>query len=116
MIGKDLHFEKRLLLARDEGMKGNFFPSKANFDPKVYRLKEEKPLYWSSEIIEKDAFSQSQSNQITVFPVGTNYQVLSRNNKWLYVQILDAPPIVPSRVINPSNLQETRLIGWFYFP
>ena len=74
------------------------------------------PLYWSSEIIDKDAFSQSPTNQITTFPEGTQYQVLSRNDKWLYVQVLDPPPNNPSRVINPVNLTETKLIGWFYIP
>ncbi|MBU2018140.1 MAG: hypothetical protein KJ941_00725 [Bacteroidetes bacterium] len=117
LVNGELQFDKRLLLARDTGMKGtSFFPNVARFDAKVYLLKKETPLYWSSEIIEKDAFSYSPTNQITQFPAGTSYQVINKKGNWNYVMVLDAPPNLPSRIINPANLSDTKLMGWFYMP
>jgi hypothetical protein len=117
LVNGELQFDKRFLLARDKGMKGTtFFPEVAKFEAKVHTLKKDTPLHWSAEIIEKDAFSYSATNQITIFPVGTSYQVLSTKGNWTYVMVFDPPPNLPSRIINPANLLDTKLMGWFYFP
>lgn len=114
LVQGEFKMDKRLLLARDQGMKGSqFFPKKSTFESKIQLLKKEMPLYWSAEVIDSGAFAYSEKNQVSVFPAGTSYQVLSRNGRWVYVMVLDAPPNLPSNIINPANLTETKLMGWF---
>lgn len=107
-----LHSTKRYFLARDTGMKGQFFPKKA-FYPSTYRvLKSETMLYWSKGKISAGAAIFSPKNEIIHFPAKAYYQILAREGAWKYVMMVSPPKMEESLVANPANLQECRYYGW----
>lgn len=115
-IGGKIKLYKKLFLARDTGMKGNFFPEKVTYSTKVYKLKKEEMLYWSSEVIKEEAFYSSPSNTILPYEEGSYFQILAKLQDWDYVVMLSPPKKVPSRVANAENLQDVHVMGWIYKP
>jgi hypothetical protein len=103
---------KRYFLARDSGMKGQFFPVKSLFKKKYSHLKEKTMLYWSKGKISNQASQYCNTNEIIHFPIGSVFKVLAREERWLYVQMISPPVNESSSVVNAANLKETKFFGW----
>ena len=104
---------QRYFLARDKGMKGQFFPKSPSFYPNRYhQLKKTTMLYWSKGKIRSGAAMFSPTNEIIHFPHNSYYQILAREGKWCYVMMVSPPIIEESMVANPNNLTEARFYGW----
>jgi hypothetical protein len=115
-INEKMHFQKKYFLARDSGMKGNFFPKKSNFHVKYRVLKEKKMLYWSDEVINEGAYLMSKTNQIIHYQKGSYYKRLYSKGDWAYVMMVSPPIIELSRVVNANNLQDVKVFGWLQMP
>lgn len=107
---------KKLFLARDSAMKGQFFPEKVTYTTNVLFLKKETMLRWSGEKIDTDAMFSSPTNEILPYEKGASFQILASKGDWKYVVMLSPPKNVPSRVANAQNLQDVHVMGWFYKP
>lgn len=116
LVRGKLKIYKKLFLARDTGMKGDFFPENVTYPSKVYYLKEEEMLYWSSEKIVEEAFFGNPTNEILPFEKGAYFQILAKRDDWIYVVMLSPPKKVMSRVANAQNLQDVHVMGWLYKP
>lgn len=107
-----MQLKQSYFLARDTGMKGQFFPKKTLFPRKYRQLKQTTMLYWSKGVIQKDAAIFSPTNAIIHFPAKSYYKVLFQQGKWKYVLMVSPPKMEESMVANPSNLQSSFFFGW----
>lgn len=115
LVNGEIQAIKRYFVAREaHDMKGRFFPEKTRFTGKIYQTKKKVELRWSKEVITKNAWElRSQKNTIASYPKGACYQLLAKENGWIYVRMQTAPENDPdNRVINTANFQETAIYGW----
>jgi hypothetical protein len=103
---------KRYFLARDEGMKGNFFPKTSSFKKKYGELNRKTMLYWSKGKISLGASQYSPTNEIIHFAKGSHFKILAKEERWMYVQMISQPIVESSAVVNAANLKEAKLFGW----
>jgi hypothetical protein len=111
-LNNKMHLTQRYFLARDTGMKGQFFPASSTYPNSYKRLKKTKMLYWSKGKIAGQAAQFSPTNEIIHFPAQSLYQVLAKEGSWLYVMMVSPPIIEESLVANANNLQACRFYGW----
>ncbi len=107
-----LRIKKKYIVATNANMLGNFFPDSVQYPKSFKTLEGRAVLRWSSEEIEQGAFHASANNEIVRFEKGSVYQVLSERNGFLYVIMYSPPIIEDNELVNPNNLQQTKLLGW----
>jgi hypothetical protein len=111
-LNNNVHQMKRYFLARDTGMKGEFFPRKSRFKKNYEHLNKNTMMYWSKGKILADATQFIPTNEIIHFPSNSVYKVLANEDGWLYVQMITPPIQETSKVVNAANLQEVKFFGW----
>lgn len=115
LVEGEMQSVKRYFVAREANdMKGHFFPEKTRFTGKLFKTKKKVELRWSKEVITKNAWQlRSQKNSIATYPKGAMYQLLAKENGWMYVRMQTAPENDPeNKVINTANFEETAIYGW----
>ena len=112
MVGIEIQSLKKYFLARDEGMKGNFFPDTSIFRENYFELKDTATLYWSDRKINTGAFLFSQSNAIIRFAPKSRYKRLAKEDGSTYVMFIDPPLQEENELVNPANLLQMKMLGW----
>lgn len=109
---------KKYFLARDEGMKGNFFPEKVTFKSNYHLLQKQTIVRWSSDKITRNAWGMYHENKLANYPKGTPYRILAKKGRWQYVEICGEPKINKNKpyqfVINSINFNDVPVFGWIY--
>jgi len=103
---------KRYFLARDSGMKGQFFPDKSKFKPNYGQLKKNSMMYWSNDKIMDQASLFVKTNEIIHYPKGSIFKILAIEDKWMYVMMITPPVNETSPVVNAANLTTAKYFGW----
>lgn len=113
-LSKKIKSKDRFFVGRDSGdMKGDFFPDSIVSAIHFERLEDTTTLYWSSSIIESDAFiGFSESNRIADYEKGAYYKTLFIKDDWHYVLIFNGILDKASSVINPVNFKYRPVYGW----
>src|SRR5690606_1494991 len=113
LVNNKITLVKRYFLGRDHGMLGKFFPEKSRFTGKFAYTTGKTILYWSPEVIGKNAWPRrSEQNIIAPYPDSVPYSTLAQKGKWRFVIMHGAPVIEENRVINPANFTNTWIYGW----
>lgn len=113
LVNNKITLVKRYFLGRDHGMLGKFFPEKSKFTGKFARTTGKTILYWSPEVIEKNAWPRrSEKNIIAPYPDSVPYSILAEKGKWQFVIMHGTPVMEENRVINPANFTNTWIYGW----
>ena len=119
LVNGQIKLRKKYFLARDQGMKGDFFPQKVKFKSNYHFLQKETIVRWSPEKITKNAWKFYQENKLAQYPKNTPYRILSRKGKWAYVEISGEPMIHKKNpyefVINSINFNDVHVFGWIYY-
>lgn len=118
LIGNQIKLRKKYFLARDEGMKGDFFPKNVSFKSNYHYLTKNTIIRWSSEKISKNAWGMYKENKLANYPKGTPYRILARKGLWSYIEICGEPIIQKKNpyefVINSTNFNDVHVFGWIY--
>lgn len=112
LLDGKFHKKSKYFLARDTGMKGDFFPDSVNFPSNYERLSTDHKVYWSDSVILEGASRQSPSNQLITYPAGTVYQILTKKGTWSYVLIRGNCVSEKSLIVNAENLSQMALFAW----
>lgn len=119
LVNGKINLRKKYFLARDEGMKGDFFPNSVNFTSKFNYLKKRTTVRWSPEKISKNAWSVFQENKLAIYPKLTPFRILAKKGNWYYIEICGEPIIRKKKlydcVINSENFNNVHVFGWIVF-
>lgn len=118
LVNGKINLRKKYFLARDEGMKGDFFPNSVNFTSKFNYLKKRTTVRWSPEKISKNAWSVFQENKLAIYPKLTPFRILAKKGNWYYIEICGEPIIRKKKlydcVINSENFNNVHVFGWIF--
>lgn len=104
--------KSKYFLARDEGMKGSFFPDSCHFGVKFKKLTKKTMLYWSDGFISKNATPTLPTNELIHYPKGSIYQELARRNGWSYILIRGNTVSEKSASVNGENMSKMAVFAW----
>ncbi|MGM0480093.1 MAG: hypothetical protein ACQERC_12800 [Bacteroidota bacterium] len=114
LIDNKIKTNNRFFVGRDEGdMVGPFFPDSANYPASYEQLEQKTKLYWSPEIVEKNAFlARSHKNAIISYEAGSLYKTLYANDSWKFVIMYSGIAEEKSPVLHYSNFSFRPVYGW----
>lgn len=114
LVGGQIVLRKKYFIAKNEGMKGIFFPKKVNYTSDYFYLNTNTTLRWSSGVIDEKASDVFNDNIIAIYPKGTPYRILAEENGWKYVLFCGVPSKKESNIgiITPENFSEIHVFGW----
>lgn len=119
LVKGKIKLRKKYFLARDEGMKGDFFPNRVTFSSKYQYLQKQIIVRWSPEKITKNAWKMYQENKLAEYPKNTPCRILSRKGRWWYIEIFGEPILHQKNpyefVINSINFNDVPVFGWIYY-
>ena len=114
LINNKIVLRKKYVVARDIGMKGDFFPKHVKFSSKMIELKKEVIIRWSPSVISKNASESFQNNIVGKYEKGTQFRVLCHKGSWKYVLMCDKPMKRDSNsgIIDTDNFYDVKVFGW----
>lgn len=119
LVRGKIKLRKKYFLARDEGMKGDFFPKRVKFSSEYQYLQKQTIIRWSPEKITKNAWKMYQENKLAEYPKNTLCRILSRKGRWWYIEICGEPILHQKNpyefVINSINFNDVPVFGWIYY-
>lgn len=107
-----IKLRKKYLIARPDNMKTKLFPKKVKYNSSYQKLGKEIELYWSAEVIDKEACPIANKNRVCKYAKGSVYKLLGKEKGWKYVLMCSAPISNSSNVLNTANFEFTHVFGW----
>jgi hypothetical protein len=114
LVGDEIILRKKYFVARNEGMKGDFFPQKVRYTPQYYTLNRNTVVRWCPEIIDEKASDAFSTNSIGTYPKGVQYRILAEEKGWKYVLLCGIPlkKEAGNGIISPENFTDTHVFAW----
>ncbi len=114
LINDKIALRKKYVVARDIGMKGDFFPKHVKYSYEMNRLKKEETVRWSPNEINVSASESFQNNIVGKYEKDTPYRTLFVKGRWKYVLMCDKPmKRIPNQgIIDTDNFYDVKVFGW----
>ena len=114
LVGGEIILRKKYFVARNECMKGDFFPQKVRYTPQYFMLQRNTIVRWCPEIIDEKASDAFSTNSIATYPKGVQYRILAEEKGWKYVLLCGIPlkKEAGKGIISAENFTDTHVFAW----